>query len=176
MSYHYWINQKEPRIEEGCFIAENAVLIGEVVLKARASVWFNAVIRGDNDLIEIGEASNIQDGAILHNDAKIPLVIGRGVTVGHAAVLHSCEIADDCLIGIGAVILNGARIGRHCLVGARSLITPNQVIPERSLVLGSPAKVIRAVTDEEVVSIEESARTYLAKRERYLQSLVQIRS
>lgn len=162
------LGERHPVFEgEGHFVADNATVIGSVRLKDRSSVWFNAVLRGDNDWIEVGERSNIQDGCVLHTDAGIQLMIGAGVTVGHKAMLHGCHIADDSLIGIGATILNGARIGRHCIVGANALVLENREFPDGSLILGSPARVARPVTEEEIADIRRSADGYARNAERY---------
>ena len=147
-------------------VAPNATVLGRVELGEGASVWYGAVIRADNDVIAIGDGTNVQDGCILHTDAGLPMRIGARVTIGHAAVLHGCTIAEETLIGIGAVVLNGARIGRHCIVGARALVTEGKEIPDGSLVLGSPARVVRAVTDEEVAQILSSAEHYVEKARR----------
>lgn len=148
--------------------APNATLIGRVVLGRDASVWFQTVIRADNDIISIGDESNIQDGCILHTDANIPMTIGARVTVGHAAVLHGCTIEDECLIGIGAVLLNGSRISRHSIVGARALVTEGKTFPERSLIIGSPAKAVRTVTAEEIAGIRASAAHYVQNAHKLL--------
>jgi carbonic anhydrase/acetyltransferase-like protein (isoleucine patch superfamily) len=153
------------------FIAPTAVLIGSVILEDRSSIWFNSVLRADNEPITIGIESNIQDGCVLHTDEGIPLTVGQGVTVGHKALLHGCEIGDCCLIGIASVILNRVKIGRNCLIGAKALITEGKVIPDNSLVLGSPGKVVREVTGEEIRRIRLAAETYVANMRRYLASL-----
>lgn len=145
------------------YIAHNATVIGSVILEDEVGVWFNAVIRGDNDTITIGRRSNIQEGCVLHTDEGIQLTVGNGCTVGHMAMLHGCTIGDCTLIGIKSVILNHARIGKHCIIGANSLITEGKEIPDRSLVMGSPGKVVRELTDEEIVRIEQSAENYVAK-------------
>jgi carbonic anhydrase/acetyltransferase-like protein (isoleucine patch superfamily) len=144
-------------------IAPNATVIGRVEIGRDASVWYGAVIRADNDVIALGEATNVQDGCILHTDVGLPMRIGARVTIGHAAVLHGCTIEDEALIGIGAVLLNGARIRRHCIVGARALITEGKDFPERSLIIGSPARAVRTVTDEEIAGIRASAEHYVEK-------------
>ncbi len=149
------------------FVAHNACVIGDVVLGHLSSVWFNVVIRGDNDAIVIGERSNIQDASVLHTDPGYRLEIGRNVSVGHKAMLHGCRIGDGSLIGINSVILNGARIGRHCLVGANSLIAENKEIPDRSLAVGSPARVLRSLSDKEVDSLMQAAQTYVNRIELY---------
>ncbi|WP_088328472.1 gamma carbonic anhydrase family protein [Lacimicrobium sp. SS2-24] len=167
----YELNANKPELHDGVYIAPGARIIGEVKLGAQSSVWFNAVIRADNHPILIGKTSNVQDGAVLHTDEGVPLTLGEGVTVGHKAMLHGCVIGDFSLIGINAVILNGARIGKHCLIGANALITENMEIPDRSLVVGSPAKVIRQLNDEQCKMLEASASHYVQNAERFSQSL-----
>jgi carbonic anhydrase/acetyltransferase-like protein (isoleucine patch superfamily) len=168
----YSIDERQVSVEGTCFVAESATLIGSIALGADASVWFNAVLRGDNDQITIGPESNIQDGAVLHTDAGIRLTLGRGVTVGHKAMLHGCEIGDYTLVGINAVILNRARIGKNCIIGANALIAEGKQIPDRSLVLGSPGKIVRQVTDQEVESmLVHAARHYVENGRRYLRAL-----
>jgi len=153
------------------YIAPNATVVGTVVLQDRTSVWFNAVIRGDNEPVVVGEGSNIQDGSVLHTDPGAPLTIGSGVTVGHMVMLHGCTIGDNSLIGIKAVILNHARIGHDCIIGANALIPEGRDIPDRSLVIGSPGRVIREVTDEEIQGLRESAEHYVENMRRYLSEL-----
>lgn len=153
------------------YIAPNASVIGSVVLGHDVGVWFNAVLRGDNDLITIGDRSNVQDNAVLHTDEGLPLTVGQNVTVGHMVMLHGCTIGDGSLIGIKSVILNRARIGKHCIIGANSLITEGKDIPDRSLVMGSPGKVVRTVTDEEVEFLMWSAENYVLKTRRYRDTL-----
>lgn len=153
------------------FVADNATLIGSVVLEEDASVWFNAVIRGDNDLITIGAGSNIQDGAVLHTDPGIPLTIGRNVTVGHMAMLHGCSVGDGSLIGIKAVILNRAVIGANCLIGAGSLIPEGKAIPDGSLVMGAPGKIVRSFTPEEIERLQKAAANYVEKIDLYSREL-----
>lgn len=154
-----------------CFVADSAAVIGAVVLRANSSVWYNAVIRGDREPIVVGEGSNIQDGAVLHTDIGYPLVIGNRVTVGHGVMLHGCTIGDNSLIGINAVVLNGATIGKNCLVGANALVTEGKDIPDNSLVLGSPGKVARVLTPEQIEELTEDAQTYVDNARRYLTSL-----
>lgn len=156
---------------DGHFIANNATIIGSVVLEARSSVWFNAVIRGDNDLMTIGEDSNIQDGAVLHTDPELPLTLGRGVTVGHQAMLHGCDVGDYSLIGINAVVLNRARIGRHCLIGANTLIPEGMEVPDGSMVVGSPGTIKRTLSDQQQSMLEHSAQHYVENAERYRRAL-----
>ena len=153
------------------FVAPNATLIGRVTLGLDASIWFNVVIRGDVEDIRVGDRSNIQDGSVLHADAGSPLEIGADVTVGHMAMLHGCNIGDRCLIGIGTTILNNARIGEECIVGAHTLVTENKTFPPRSLILGSPARLIRELTEDEIGTLEASAAHYVANGRRYREHL-----
>ena len=153
------------------FVAENATVVGSVILENNASVWFNTVVRGDNDVITIGENSNVQDGSILHADPGFKLTIGRNVTVGHMVMLHGCTIGDNSLIGIKCAILNGAVIGKNCLIGANSLIPEGKVIPDGSLVIGSPGKVVRRVTDEQMSYIRYAAEHYVENFKKYQQEL-----
>lgn len=149
------------------FIAHNATVIGSVILEKDASVWFNVVIRGDNDPIRIGEGSNVQDGTVLHTDHGFPLTIGKYVTIGHQAMLHGCEIGDNSLVGINAVVLNGAKIGRNCIIGANALVPEGKVIPDNSMVLGSPGKVVRELNDQNMAVIKMSALHYIENAKRY---------
>ena len=151
--------------------APNVTLIGKVRLEEGASVWFNAVLRGDNELILIGKHSNVQDGAVMHTDMGYPLTLGTGVTIGHNAMLHGCTVGDYSLIGINAVILNGAKIGKHCIIGANSLIGEGKEIPDGSLVMGSPGKVVRDLTDEQKKLLEASAAHYVKNGQRYARDL-----
>jgi len=167
----YRIGDFQPQLAIGAWVAPSADLIGDVRLAARASVWFRAVIRADNTPIIIGEDSNIQDGAIGHSDPGFPLTIGARVTVGHQAILHGCALKDDCLIGMGARILNGAVIEADCLVGAGSLITEGKTFPAGSLIVGSPARVIRPLTDGEKQALRSSAAHYAEKAQRYAEQL-----
>ncbi len=168
----YSLGDKHVQCPDNTYVAPNATLIGSIVLGEEASVWFNAVIRGDTDVITIGARTNIQDGSVLHTDTGLPMTIGRDVTVGHMVMLHGCTIADECLIGIGSVILNRVKVGRHCIIGANSLIPEGKEIPERSLVMGSPGKVVRQVTDDEVAFIKWHAEHYAAKIPVYREQLV----
>lgn len=156
---------------EDWFIADNAIVIGSVVLKHNASIWFNAVVRGDNDIITIGENSNVQDGSILHTDPGILLTIGRDVVVGHLAMLHGCIIGDNSLIGIKSLIMNRAVIGKNCLIGANSLIPEGKIIPDNSLVMGSPGKVVRTLTGQEIEGIRLSAGRYVENFKRFKRDL-----
>lgn len=156
---------------EDYFVADNATVVGLVRLENNASVWFNAVIRGDNELITVGENSNIQDGSVLHTDPGVPLTIGKNVTVGHKVMLHGCTIGDGSLIGINSVVLNGAKIGKGCLIGANSLVTEGKEIPDGSLVMGSPAKVIKQLTEEQQQGLLLSADTYVKNFKRFKQEM-----
>ena len=153
------------------FIAENAAVIGSVILENNTSIWFNTVIRADHATITIGENSNVQDSSVLHTDDDIDLTIGKGVTVGHSCVLHGCTIGDNCLIGINSVILNNAVIGSNCIIGANALITEGKKIPDNSLVMGSPGKIMRNVDAKQLNEIEDAARHYVENIKRYKSSL-----
>ena len=166
------LGERTPVLEgNGHFIAENATVIGSVRLKSQASVWFNTVLRGDNDWLEVGERSNVQDGCILHTDPGIPLVVGDGVTVGHRVMLHGCRVGDNSLIGIGSTLLNASAIGKNCIVGAHALITEGKEFPEGSLILGSPARVVRELSDEEIERISWSADIYVKNAQRFNEQL-----
>lgn len=153
------------------WVADNATVLGRVILGENASVWFNSVLRGDNDPIEIGENSNIQDGCVLHTDHGVPLTIGKDVTIGHMVMLHGCTIAAETLIGIGSTILNRAKIGKNCIIGAHSLIPEGKEIPDNSLVMGSPGKVVKEITLEQVQVIKASAQVYVENWKRFKQGL-----
>ena len=155
----------------GHFVADTATIIGTVRLCDRASVWYNCVLRGDNDWITVGERSNIQDGSVLHTDPGLELVVGKGVTVGHKVMLHGCTIGDDSLIGIGSTVLNGARIGRNSIVGAHALVTENKEFPDGVMLLGAPAKIARELTEQEIAMIGYSASHYVDNAARYLADL-----
>ena len=169
----YSLGNRQPVLGHEAWVAPNATVIGDVRLGDNASIWWNAVARGDNDTITIGAGSNIQDGSVLHVDAGVPLSIGDNVTVGHQVMLHGCTIGDESLIGIKSVILNKAVIGRHCIIGANSLIPEGKVIPERSLVMGSPGKVVRQLSDEEVARLLLAAQGYVENARRYRAGLLQ---
>lgn len=168
----YQLGNDSPQIDNSVFVAESADIIGRVVIKEHASVWFNAVIRGDCDLIEIGARSNIQDGAVLHCDPGQPLNIGEDVTVGHQAMIHCREIGDRTLVGINAVILDGAVVGSDCIIGANSLVKAGDVIPSGSLVVGSPAKVVRELDDKAKAILLGSAAHYAEKGQKMATDLV----
>jgi carbonic anhydrase/acetyltransferase-like protein (isoleucine patch superfamily) len=167
----YSLGERVPDIHPSCFVADSARLIGSVRLLENASVWFNVVMRGDNDLLTVGPDSNVQDSTVVHTDAGIEVRIGRGVTVGHKVMLHGCEIGDYSLIGIGSVVLNRAKIGSYCLIGASSLITEGKEIPDRSVVMGSPGRVVRQLTDAQVAVLEGSAAHYVSNARRYRDQL-----
>lgn len=156
------------------WVAPSASVIGNVILHANASVWFGAVLRGDNDPITVGPDSNIQDGSVLHTDMGSPLTLGRGVTVGHKAMLHGCEVGDYSLIGIGAVVLNGVKIGRNCIIGANALITEGKVIPDNSLVVGQPGKVVRERDPAHIAVLQMSAEHYVQNWKRFSAELREV--
>lgn len=153
------------------WIAPTASVIGKVKLERFASVWFGAVIRGDNELITIAENSNVQDGAVMHTDPGLPLTIGKGCTIGHKAILHGCTIGDNTLIGMGAVILNRAKIGRNCLIGANALITEGKEIPDNSLVMGQPGKIAGELNDDAKARLAKSAESYVRNWQRFATGL-----
>lgn len=168
----YELDGRSPEIRgSGHFVADNATVIGSVLLDDKCSIWFNVVIRGDNDLITVGPETNIQDGSVLHTDSGVKLTLGRGVTVGHKAMLHGCEVGDYSLIGINAVVLNGAKIGKHCLIGANALIPEGMIVPDGSLVVGSPGKVKRELGDDQKKMLELSAAHYVQNGARYVREL-----
>jgi carbonic anhydrase/acetyltransferase-like protein (isoleucine patch superfamily) len=154
--------RQKPTLGEGVYIADGAVVVGDVTLGEGSSVWYNAVLRGDINRILVGNHTNIQDGAVLHLEQNLPCVVGNYVTIGHMAIVHACTVGDESLIGMGAVVLDGAKIGNQCLVGARSLVTKGKQIPDGSLVIGSPAEVVRSLTAEERAALRTSAERYAA--------------
>jgi carbonic anhydrase/acetyltransferase-like protein (isoleucine patch superfamily) len=156
----YRLGDKAPSVDASAFVAPDATLVGDVRMGPQASIWFQAVARGDNEPITIGAQSNVQEGAVLHADPGYPLTIGERVTIGHQAMVHGCTIGEGSLIGIQAVVLNGAKIGKHCLVGAGAVITERKEFPDRSLILGAPARVARQLTDEDVQRLERTAAGY----------------
>uniref|UniRef100_B0T8V2 Transferase family protein n=1 Tax=Caulobacter sp. (strain K31) TaxID=366602 RepID=B0T8V2_CAUSK len=149
------------------WIAPNAAVMGNVIMRRNSSIWWGAIVRGDNDPIEIGENSNVQDGSVLHTDIGSPLTIGANVTIGHMVMLHGCSIGDGSLIGIGSIILNGAKIGKNCLIGAGALITEGKEIPDNSMVMGAPGKVVREIGDQHAVILQASALHYVENWKRY---------
>ena len=167
----YDLEDKKPKNSGENWVAPNATIIGDVTLEKNSSVWFNAVIRGDNENIHVGEGSNVQDGSVLHTDPGCPLRIGKDVTIGHIVMLHGCTIGDNSLIGIGAVILNNAKIGKNCIIGAKALITENKEIPDNSLVVGAPGRVVRKLTNDEIGKITENAKHYQDNWKRYVKTV-----
>lgn len=170
----YELDGKAPQLAAGAWVADSAQVIGDVVLGQNASVWFGVVVRGDNETIRIGRNTNVQDQAVLHSDLGKPLTIGDNVTLGHQVMVHGCTIGDNSLIGIQAVILNGAKIGRNCIVGAGSVVTEGKEFPDNSLIIGSPAKVVRTLDDEAARRITQSAENYVANARRFATSLIKI--
>jgi carbonic anhydrase/acetyltransferase-like protein (isoleucine patch superfamily) len=167
----YQLGEDAPRFAENAWVADSAQVIGRVSLGAEASVWYGCVLRGDNEWITIGERSNIQDLSMLHTDAGIPLTLGTGVTVGHQVMLHGCTVGDGSLIGIQSIILNNARIGKNCIVGAGALITEGKEFPDGVLIVGSPAKVVRELTAEQIERLKWSSAHYVENARRHRQDL-----
>jgi carbonic anhydrase/acetyltransferase-like protein (isoleucine patch superfamily) len=163
MIRHYY--GKFPEIHIDCFVADSCDIIGDVKIGRGSSIWYNSVLRGDMNKITVGENTNVQDGSVIHVDSNSPAVIGDNVTIGHKAIIHGALIENNCLIGMGAIVLDNSVIGENSIVGAGALITSNKTIPPRSLVLGSPGKVIRELTDEEIRKIKNSAEIYVSLRE-----------
>lgn len=170
----YSLDGVRPDIADNAYVAPSAQIIGNVKMADHSSVWFGAVIRGDNDLIEIGARTNIQDNSVLHTDPGIPLIIGDGVIVGHRVMLHGCKIGENTLIGIGATILNGAVIGKNCIIGAHSLITEGKVIPDGSMVVGSPGRIIKSLTEQHFQMLRINSEVYVANAKRFNQNLIKI--
>ncbi len=170
----YQLGEHLPEIDSSAYIADSANVIGKVRIEANASIWFNVTIRGDNELITVGENSNVQEGCVLHTDPGCPLTIGKGVTVGHQAMLHGCTIGDGALIGIQAVILNGAKIGRNCLVGAGALVTEGKEFPDNSLIIGSPAKAVRTLGDEDIARLKANNAVYVERGQTFKKELKRI--
>ncbi|MEH6823391.1 MAG: gamma carbonic anhydrase family protein [Motiliproteus sp.] len=173
MIYH--VDNRRVEFASSChFIANNATLIGSAYIGDRVSIWFNAVVRADNEPIVLGDGSNVQDGAVLHTDPGYPLTLEANVTVGHKAMLHGCSVGENSLIGINAVVLNGAKIGRNCLVGANTLIPEGMQVPDGSLVVGSPGRVKRSLNDAEIAGLRANAEKYVEHLHRYRETLVQV--
>ncbi|MEI6619298.1 MAG: gamma carbonic anhydrase family protein [Betaproteobacteria bacterium] len=170
----YELDQISPTMADSAYVADSAQVMGDVHLRAHASVWFGVVIRGDTERITVGEGSNIQDGSVLHADFGVPLTIGNYVTVGHKVMLHGCTIGDETLVGIGAVILNKAKIGKNCLVGAGSLVTEGKEFPDGSVIMGSPAKVVRSLSPEQIQGLRMTAQHYIDNAKRYQASFHKI--
>jgi len=170
----YQLGDETPRIAASAWVADSATVIGRVSLAEGASVWYGAVLRGDNDWITIGRHSNVQDGSVLHTDMGCPLTLGEGVTIGHQVMLHGCTVGDGSLVGIQSVLLNGAKIGRNSIVGAGSLVTEGKEFPDGALIVGSPAKVVRMLTPEQIERLALSAAHYVANAERHRAALQRI--
>ncbi|MDC8759200.1 gamma carbonic anhydrase family protein [Janthinobacterium fluminis] len=170
----YQFGEHAPQIAASAFVADSAAIIGKVSIAANASVWFGATLRGDNERISIGENSNVQEAAVLHTDMGFPLSLGRNVTVGHQAMLHGCSIGDGALVGIQAVVLNGARIGKGCLVGAGALVTEGKEFPDNMLIIGSPAKAVRPLTEDEILRLQGSASSYVQRAQLFKTQLTKI--
>lgn len=170
----YALGDDRPQIHESAYVTDEATLIGKVVLKEKSSVWPGATLRGDNEPIVIGAGSNVQEGAVLHTDPGSPLTIGDNVTVGHQAMLHGCTVGDGSLIGIQAVVLNDAVIGKNCLIGACALVTTGMKIPDRSMVLGSPAKIVRELSDDEIAGMHRGIYSYVTRSAEYKTKLKKI--
>lgn len=168
----YELDGMKPELPEGFYwIAPNATLIGKVIVGQNASVWFGTVIRGDNEPVDIGSNSNIQENCVLHTDPGFPIVIGEGCTIGHKAMIHGCKIGDNSLIGMNATVLNGAVIGKNCLIGAGALIPPGKVIPDNSLVMGMPGKVVKQLDDQAIEELRSAAKHYVANANRFSKGL-----
>ncbi len=170
----YQLDDRIPEIDPSAWVAEGAHVIGHVRLRANASIWFNATLRGDNDLIEIGVASNVQESSVLHTDPGCPLVVGDNVVIGHQAMLHGCTIGDGSLIGMQAIVLNRARIGRGCVIGAGALVPEGREIPDHSMVLGSPGKIVRQISEEEYQRFVAGAQHYVQRAAFFRQHLKRI--
>ena len=170
----YQFGDHVPRLAAGAWVADNATVIGQVVLEEGASIWYGAVLRADNDLITVGRNSNVQDGGMLHTDTGYALTLGHGVTIGHQVMLHGCTVGDGSLIGIQSVLLNGAKIGKHSIVGAGSLVTEGKEFPDGALIVGSPAKVVRMLTPEQINRLAMSAAHYVANAQRHRTAITRI--
>ena len=170
----YQLDTLTPHVAETAWVADSAQVIGAVELAEGASIWFGSILRGDNEPMRIGRNSNVQDGSMLHSDPGSPLTLGENVTVGHQVMLHGCTIGDGSLIGIKAVVLNGAKIGKNCLVGAGSLVTEGKEFPDGSMILGSPAKVVRELTPEQIAGLSRAAQHYVDNAKRYAAGLSRI--
>lgn len=170
----FQLGEYAPEIDPTSYVAESANVIGKARIEANASIWFDVTIRGDNELITVGENSNVQEGCILHTDPGVPLTVGKNVTVGHQAMLHGCTIGDGSLVGIQAVVLNGARIGRNCLVGAGALVTEGKEFPDNSLIIGSPAKAVRTLSEEEIARMHENTAHYVTRGQLFKRELKRI--
>lgn len=167
----YALEGVTPELIGDAWVADSATVLGNVKMAEGSSVWFAAIIRGDNELISIGARSNIQDASVLHTDMGFPLTIGEGVTVGHQAMLHGCTIGNNSLVGIGATVLNGAVIGENCLIGAHALVTEGKVIPDNSVVMGAPGKIVKEVDEKTMMLLKGSAEVYVANAKRFREGL-----
>ena len=170
----YELDGVAPKMAASAWVADSAQVMGNVELADNANIWFGAVIRGDNEPIRVGEGSNIQENSVLHTDWGYPLTVGAHCTIGHRAMLHGCTIGDGSLIGMSATVLNGARIGKHCLVGAGSLVTEGREFPDGSLIMGTPAKVVRPLTPEQILGLKHSAAHYVENARRFKAGLKKI--
>lgn len=170
----YELDGHMPQLGPNAYVADSAQVIGKVTLEENASVWFGTIVRGDSEHIHIGRNSNVQDGSVLHADEGVPLTLGENVSVGHKVMLHGCTVGDGSLIGIGAVVLNHARIGKNCLVGAGALVTEGKEFPDGSMILGSPARVVRQLTPEQIAGLQRIARHYVENAERFRKGLRKI--
>ncbi|MBR7778940.1 gamma carbonic anhydrase family protein [Undibacterium rugosum] len=170
----YQLGDQTPDIDASAYITDTAKVIGKVNIDAKASIWFDVTLRGDNELIHIGENSNVQEGCILHTDPGYPLTVARNVTIGHQAMLHGCTIGEGSLIGIQAVILNGAKIGKNCLVGAGALVTEGKEFPDNSLIIGSPAKAVRQLTEQDIAGMHKNTANYVQRGQLYKTELKRI--
>ena len=170
----YRLDDRIPRIHASAWVADNATVVGDVELAEDASVWFGAILRGDSALLRIGRRTNVQDGSVIHADEGVPTTLGDDVSIGHMVMLHGCSVGDGALVGIGAVVLNHARIGRHCLVGARSLVTEGKEFPDGSLIMGSPAVVVRALSAAQIEGLRQIAAHYVGNAGRFRAGLTKI--
>jgi carbonic anhydrase/acetyltransferase-like protein (isoleucine patch superfamily) len=170
----YQLDTLTPRIAASAWVADSAQVIGNVELAEGSSVWFGAILRGDNEAMRIGRNSNVQDGSMLHSDPGFPLALGENVTIGHQVMLHGCTVGDGSLIGIKAVLLNGARIGRNCLVGAGSLVTEGKEFPDGSMIMGAPAKVVGQLTPEQIDGLRRAAAHYVENARRFQEGLKRV--
>ena len=170
----YALGDKTPDLAPDAYVADSASVIGNVVMHESSSVWFGAVVRGDNETIVIGKRSNVQDNAVLHSDPGSPLHIGEGITIGHQAMVHGCTIGDNTLVGIGATILNGAKIGKNCIIGAHALITEGKVIPDGSMVMGAPGKVVKELGPQHIIMLQGGAEVYVQNAKRFKAELKRV--
>ena len=170
----YQLNDDAPQLASGAWVADSAQVIGLVALGEGVSVWFGAVLRGDNEMLSIGRGSNVQDGSVVHTDMGYPVTLGERVTVGHQVMLHGCTVGDESLIGIQSILLNGSKIGKHCLVGAGSLVTAGSEFPDGTLIMGRPAKVVRQLTHEQIEGLRHSAEHYIENARRFKSALKRI--